>query len=124
VTLTAENSFGEDSVTHLFEVTGIPPQGTFTAPAPITLGDPVTFTVTVTGSGPFEYLWDFGDGTTSTDASPTHLYTAAGTYTVMVTVTSDWGSVTLTDEFVVNEAVETVLQVYLPLAARAPAPTP
>jgi PKD repeat protein len=124
VTLTAENSFGEDSVTHLFEVTGIPPQGTFTAPAPITLGDPVTFTVTVTGSGPFEYLWDFGDGTTSTDASPTHLYTAAGTYTVTVTVTSDWGSVTLTDEFVVNEAVETVLQVYLPLAARAPAPTP
>jgi PKD repeat protein len=33
------------------------------------------------------YAWDFGDGATSTLASPAHTYAAAGTYTVQLTVT-------------------------------------
>jgi len=32
------------------------------------------------------YLWKFGDGTTSTQASPLHTYTANGTYTVVAQV--------------------------------------
>src|SRR5690606_37172669 len=31
------------------------------------------------------YSWDFGDGTTSTDASPMHTYTVDGIYTVTLT---------------------------------------
>ena len=33
------------------------------------------------------YLWDFGDGTTSTGANPTHVYSNSGTYMVILTVT-------------------------------------
>lgn len=32
--------------------------------------------------GGIEWLWEFGDGTTSTDFEPTHLYNATGTYNV------------------------------------------
>jgi PKD repeat protein len=39
------------------------------------------------------YLWDFGDGNTSTDENPIYSYTATGTYTVSLTATHcDWES--------------------------------
>lgn len=42
---------------------------------------------TTTGPGPFSStVWDFGDGETSTEDSPTHSYSAPGTYTVSLTV--------------------------------------
>jgi hypothetical protein len=34
-------------------------------------------------------LWDFGDGTTSTEERPTHVYTQPGNYQVKLTVTDD-----------------------------------
>lgn len=37
------------------------------------------------------YLWDFGDGTTSTSANPSHTYTVQGTYTVSLTITTSTG---------------------------------
>ncbi len=43
------------------------------------------------------YLWDFGDGVTSTQANPTHTYTTAATYPVKVTVTDSRGGVTTKD---------------------------
>lgn len=38
------------------------------------------------------YLWNFGDGQTSTEKAPTHTYTKAGTYPVLLTVTDATGS--------------------------------
>ncbi|RMH69232.1 MAG: PKD domain-containing protein [Gemmatimonadetes bacterium] len=38
------------------------------------------------------YLWDFGDGTTSTVANPSHTYQTAGTYAIHLTVTDDDGA--------------------------------
>jgi Zn-dependent metalloprotease len=43
-------------------------------------------------NGPTSWLWDFGDGNTSTAQSPTYAYTANGTYTVSLTVTNSFGS--------------------------------
>jgi gliding motility-associated-like protein len=37
---------------------------------------------TNTSLGGIDFLWDFGDGTTSTVVNPNHLYTVAGNYTV------------------------------------------
>ncbi|OLF06820.1 hypothetical protein BLA60_30190 [Actinophytocola xinjiangensis] len=59
-------------------------------PAPLE----VELTTTVTdpeGDEPFTYAWDLGDGTTSTEANPTHTYTETGTYTAEVTVTDAAG---------------------------------
>jgi len=37
------------------------------------------------------WLWDFGDGSRSTEQNPTHRYTTVGTFTVRLTVTDDKG---------------------------------
>jgi len=45
-----------------------------------------SFTNTSTGGS--TYFWDFGDGTTSTDQNPTHIYTQEGDFIVTLTTTS------------------------------------
>jgi PKD repeat protein len=42
---------------------------------------------TVTG-----FAWDFGDGSTSNEANPSHTYTDAGTFNAVLTVTDDLGA--------------------------------
>lgn len=39
-------------------------------------------------------LWNFGDGNTSNQENPLHTYTLAGTYTVSLSITNDFGGVT------------------------------
>lgn len=58
------------------------------------VGDTVNFN----GSGSYDsdgsivnYAWDFGDGTTGTGATTSHVYSAVGTYTVTLTVTDNGG---------------------------------
>lgn len=48
------------------------------------IGDLFTFTNNSTGNA-VNYQWNFGDGGTSTDANPTHSYSAEGTYSVTLT---------------------------------------
>ncbi len=50
----------------------------------------VTFTDESTDDGTIvSWAWDFGDGNTSTDQNPVHVYAAYGTYNVSLTVTDD-----------------------------------
>ncbi len=44
------------------------------------------------GFVPYSFHWDFGDGNTSTEATPAHSYGATGSYTVILTVTDDRGN--------------------------------
>ncbi len=57
-----------------------------------TVGTPVTFngsaSADTTGKSIASYAWTFGDGTTTTGANPVHTYSAAGTYTVVLAVTT------------------------------------
>lgn len=41
---------------------------------------------------PTSWLWDFGDGSTSTEQHPSHTYATPGDYTVCLTAANDWGS--------------------------------
>lgn len=83
----------------------------FSNPVPVLVSDPipsfvvnqattgcVNFNVTFTNTSvnASSYLWDFGDGNTSTDVNPLHSYTAAGTYTVSLTATENGCSRTYT----------------------------
>jgi PKD repeat protein len=47
--------------------------------------------------------WDFGDGTTSTEASPAHVYSTPGTYTATLTVTGTGGAHTLARSIAVTD---------------------
>ena len=54
-------------------------------------GEEVRFAVSVANlDGQLTYLWDFGDGTTSTDAEPVHVYREAGDYTATVRMASSY----------------------------------
>jgi uncharacterized protein (TIGR02145 family) len=77
---------------------GEPPTPAFTAnptsgTAPLT----VNFTDQSTND-PTSWLWDFGDGTTSTQQNPTKTYDSEGTYNITLTVSNTYGSNTLTKD--------------------------
>jgi len=54
------------------------------------IGFGITFTNLSTGVG-LSYLWDFGDGSTSTSMTPIHSYSKLGSYTVKLNVIDDFG---------------------------------
>lgn len=59
-----------------------------------TLPTTVRFIDNSLGSTPMTYAWDFGDGQTSTEQNPSHIYTQRGTYTVSLTVKNAYGTST------------------------------
>jgi len=96
VSLTATNEGGSDDevktdyitvttpvIAPVANFSGNPTEGT----APLT----VQFTDLSTNT-PTSWSWDFGDGTTSTEQNPEHIYTEVGTYTVSLTSTNEGGS--------------------------------
>jgi PKD repeat protein len=59
---------------------------------PDSLGCEANFISTaITGSPPYSYFWDFGDGSTSTLANPTHAYNNLQVWNVCLTVTDGLG---------------------------------
>lgn len=71
------------------------PVANFSAASTYTCNGIVYFTQEATGN-PSSYLWNFGDGQTSTEANPSHQYQNDGTYSVSLTVANSQGSDTFT----------------------------
>ena len=79
-----------------FVVPAVPPVASFSASAtsgqaPFAMNFINSSTGTITS-----YAWTFGDGTTSTAQSPSHVYSTTGSYTVSLKVTGPGGSNTQT----------------------------
>ena len=99
ITLITTNDDGTDSESA--NVIAVAPtaaptrQFTVDPASPQTAPATVKFTYTQDLSRPAtEWLWNFGDGTTSTDQNPTHQYDTAGTYTIRLTAKNSFGSAT------------------------------
>ncbi|MEZ4908785.1 MAG: PKD domain-containing protein [Saprospiraceae bacterium] len=84
---------GQQSIVNVGEV----PLSDFTFSA---AGASVSFTST--SSNADTYSWDFGDGNTSIDENPTHIYSNGGTYNVCLTVDNDCGSDNSCQSILVN----------------------
>ena len=89
VQLIVFNSSGSDTASTSITVAALP-AAAFTMQA---MGLSVVFSNT--SANGVNYEWNFGDGTNSNVANPTHVYTAAGTYTVELTVSNACGAATL-----------------------------
>ena len=105
-TLTATNAGGSTSASKTITVSAAATQPTASFTASPTSGTPpltVTFTDTSTGA-PTSWAWEFGDGATSTTRSPSHQYTAVGSYVAKLTATNAQGSTSATRTITVSSA--------------------
>jgi PKD repeat protein len=94
-----------------FRFDAIPPTLTLDVPATAAPLTPVTFTATVADPANAPVTWEFGDGASATGQTVTHVYAAAGTYTVHATASDENG----------NQAVVTRS---ITIATPPPSPTP
>ena len=80
----------------------------------VTVIDPLTlsFSPTISSSLPVDYLWIFGDGSTSQDQTPVHTYPDYGTYTVTLDASNACGPNSW------NRTLELDRFIFLPLITR------
>jgi PKD repeat protein len=120
VSLTVSNDYGSDTKTEVDYISvgePIQPIANFYA-SPISGTVPllVTFSDLSVGS-PESWLWNFGDGSTSTEQNPSHTYFETGSFSVTLTVSNTLGSDTMVDPDCINVtagAIDTQ-PIYLPL---------
>jgi PKD repeat protein len=75
-----------------FQITDSPPVAAFSAdPLYVFLGEEVHFT-DLSLNAPDSWLWEFGDGNTSNEPDPVHVYQKPGLYDVRLTVPNFFGS--------------------------------
>lgn len=95
VSLRAINNFGcvsSKTITSLIHITtGV--KADFSNSTSKTCNAPaaINFSNKSTGTGTLNYHWDFGDGSTSLSANPSHTYDVSGSFTVSLIVTNATG---------------------------------
>lgn len=128
VTLTATNADGSQSVTKANYITCIksviPPVASFVSTS-ASGSKPLTVRfVDASTNSPTSWVWSFGDGGSSTEENPTHVYLTAGKYTVTMTATNSGGSNTVTKEAYVTVTDAAVAPVASFVATTTSGPTP
>jgi len=101
VTIPASGCFASDTVN--LEITPLP-----VADFDVVTDVGLTAQFTSLATGATTWFWDFGDGTTSTEENPTHIYPAAGTYTVTLVITNDCGADIFTQTIQATTSVNTI----------------
>jgi gliding motility-associated-like protein len=102
VKLVVKNNLGcADSVVKQNAVTVTQIKASFTAPVSTCEGSTISILNNSTPST-LPAVWDFGDGTTSTDANPTKMYNVAGTYTIKLINGTPGCTDTISHNIVVN----------------------
>jgi len=112
VTLTVTNADGSHSVTRANYITSLksvaPPVAGFVSTG-ATGSSPLSVKfVDASSNNPTSWVWSFGDGGSSTEENPTHVYTTKGTFTVTMTATNSGGSNTVTKDAYVTVSQNSV----------------
>jgi PKD repeat protein len=109
VTLEVEGATGSDFFMDDIFINDLPAAFFTFSPTGLT----VQFTNSTTNAT--SYLWDFGDGNTSTQFEPIHNYSSGGTYEVTLTAYNECGEGSYNDELIIvgiNETPAAPIQVY------------
>ncbi|HEX7192252.1 MAG TPA: PKD domain-containing protein [Thermoanaerobaculia bacterium] len=117
--ITASNSYGTSAASNIAQVNYSgsnptpPPAASFNVNTMSGTAGQTTFSFTDTSSGTItSRLWTFGDGATASNTTnPTHVYNAAGVFTVTLTVTNSSGSNSATTNLSVSAPIPATPQV-------------
>ncbi|MBN2776745.1 MAG: PKD domain-containing protein, partial [Bacteroidales bacterium] len=113
ITLTCWNDYGSDTLKKedYIRVNSLVPIAEFSANVrTIIPGGEINFFDESTNS-PSSWLWEFGDGDTSQYQNPTHIYVAAGLYSIKLIVNNQYGSdtISISDYIEVQEEPDPLL---------------
>ncbi|MEI6764544.1 MAG: C25 family cysteine peptidase [Bacteroidota bacterium] len=84
----SDDNTNNDSLQRSITVNNAVVSAGFTADITSTCQAPASVQFTNTSANALSYSWDFGDGSTGTDANPAHDYLTLGTYTVVLTASA------------------------------------
>jgi gliding motility-associated-like protein len=93
VALSASNASGQtitNAKADIIEVDVRPIANFKTTPNPVYAPGGILYTINLSQDAT-GYLWDFGDGETSTDVRPEHIYKKEGTFTITLIATNEFG---------------------------------
>jgi PKD repeat protein len=103
VTVQVSNPLGRVTAASLITVVAVPAARFTLDDATPGISQPVTFINESGGQGQLTYFWDFGDGTMSQEANPSHQYLMPGNYTVRLIVQNEFGQSETTQVITVGQ---------------------